>query len=66
VNNRLSRITAQLTIVATVFLPLNFVAGFFGMNLQMIPARVAVPLVWACIVLFPLAMVVFFRRKRWL
>jgi magnesium transporter len=66
VNNRLSRITAQLTIVATVFLPLNFVAGFFGMNLHMIPERIAVPFVWACVVLFPIAMVVFFRRKRWL
>ncbi len=66
VNNRLSRITAQLTIVATVFLPLNFVAAFFGMNLQMIPARAGAPLVWASIIAFPLAMILWFRRKRWL
>ena len=32
VSNRLNQITKQLTVVATVFLPLSFVVGFFGQN----------------------------------
>jgi magnesium transporter len=32
VSNRLNRITTQLTVVATIFLPLSFVVGFFGQN----------------------------------
>ncbi|WP_242340613.1 MULTISPECIES: magnesium transporter CorA family protein [Anaeromyxobacter] len=65
-NNRLSALTARLTLVATIFLPLNFVAGFFGMNLQIIPPRVAAPLVLVLVAATPLALWAIFRRKRWL
>jgi magnesium transporter len=32
VSNRLNQITKQLTVVATIFLPLSFIVGFFGQN----------------------------------
>lgn len=63
-NNRLSLVTTRLTLVATIFLPLNFVAGFFGMNLEILPARVAVPVVLATVVILPFGLWLFFRRKR--
>lgn len=63
-NNRLSLVTTRLTLVATIFLPLNFVAGFFGMNLEILPPAVAVPLVLATVVMLPIALYAFFRRKR--
>lgn len=63
-NNRLSAVTARLTLVATIFLPLNFIVGFFGMNLEILPPAVAIPLVLAIVVSLPAAMWVFFRRKR--
>ncbi len=34
VSNRLNQITKQLTVVATIFLPLSFVVGFFGQNFK--------------------------------
>jgi magnesium transporter len=34
VSNRLNQITKQLTVVATVFLPLSFIVGFFGQNFK--------------------------------
>jgi magnesium transporter len=65
-NNRLTQVTARLTLAATIFLPLNFVAGFFGMNLEILPSHVAIPLVLAAMVGTPVAMFVFFRWRRWL
>ncbi len=66
VNNRLSAIMARLTLISTIFLPLNFLAGFFGMNLEIIPPRVAVPLVVGAMVGLPALLYAFFRGKRWL
>lgn len=34
VSNRLNQITKQLTVVATIFLPLSFIVGFFGQNFK--------------------------------
>jgi magnesium transporter len=65
-NNRLSHVTTRLTLIATIFLPLNFVAGFFGMNLEILPPQAAIPLVFASMAGMPLAMWLFFRRKRWI
>jgi magnesium transporter len=65
-NNRMSAVTARLTLIATIFLPLNFVAGFFGMNLEILPPRVAIPVVLAAMVALPTAMFWVFKRQRWL
>jgi magnesium transporter len=66
VNNRLSAVMARLTLISTIFLPLNFLAGFFGMNLEIIPPRVAVPMVVAAMVGLPVALYLGFRKRRWL
>ena len=65
-NNRMSAVTARLTLIATIFLPLNFVAGFFGMNLEILPPKVAIPVVLAAMVAMPVAMFAVFKRNRWL
>jgi magnesium transporter len=66
VNNRLSAVMARLTLVSTIFLPLNFLAGFFGMNLEIIPPRLAVPVVTGAMLALPALLYFFFRKKRWL
>lgn len=63
-NNRLSAVTARLTVVASIFLPLNFIAGFFGMNLEIIRPDLAIPVVIASVVAFPVAMYFFFKKKQ--
>jgi magnesium transporter len=63
-NNRLSAVTARLTLIATIFLPLNFIAGFFGMNLEILHPKVAVPLVLVAVVTLPTTMWWFFKKKR--
>ena len=41
-------------------------AGFFGMNLEILPAAVAVPVVVAAMVAVPVGMYLFFRKQGWL
>jgi magnesium transporter len=64
--HKLSAVTSQLTVVATIFLPLNFLVGFFGMNLEILPPRMAIPLVLTAIASVPFGMWLLFRRMRWL
>ena len=40
VSNRLNQITKQLTVVATIFLPLSFIVGFFGQNFKWMVAGI--------------------------
>ena len=63
-NNRLSAVTARLTVVASIFLPLNFIAGFFGMNLEIVRPDLAIPLVLFAVVALPVGMYFFFRKRR--
>jgi magnesium transporter len=63
-NVRLAEVTTKLTLVATFFLPLNFLAGFFGMNLEIVPPRIAVPLVLAAMVALPTGLWLYLRRRR--
>lgn len=63
VNNRLNLITARLTVVASIFLPLNFLAGFFGMNLEILPAGIAKTVVLLVILCLPPLGWLYYRRK---
>jgi magnesium transporter len=69
ISNRMNEVMKVLTIIATIFIPLTFIAGIYGMNFKYIPE-----LEWhwgygaALIVMGIIAfgMVLYFRRKRWL
>jgi magnesium transporter len=58
-----------LTIIATIFIPLTFIAGVYGMNFSYMPELEipwAYPAVWVVMILLALGMVVFFRKRKWL
>lgn len=65
-NNKMAAVTARLGLIATIFLPLNFIAAFFGMNLEILPPSVAIPLVLVAMIAMPAAMFFVFRRQRWI
>jgi magnesium transporter len=69
-SNRLNVVMKQLTIIATVFLPLSFVTGFFGQNFAWMVDRISGAWAFwvggvAVQVLVVIALVVMFRRKGW-
>ena len=69
VANRTNEVMKVLTIVATIFIPLTFIAGIYGMNFDRMPelhSRYGYPIAWAVMLAVAAAMVVFFRRKGWL
>jgi magnesium transporter len=68
---RQGEVTRQLTIIATVFLPLSFITGFFGQNFGFLVKEITSP--WPFVTLgvgsqiVTLAILfVYFKRKRWL
>ncbi len=67
--NRMNEIMKVLTIIATLFIPLTFVAGVYGMNFQDMP-ELRLPWAYPAVLLLMLAMVAgmlyFFRRKGWI
>lgn len=64
--NRTNDVTKQLTIFATIFLPLSFVVGFFGQNFPALGEPFFFWVMLATVVLLPLGMLVWFRRNGWL
>jgi magnesium transporter len=70
VNNRMNAIMKQLTVVATIFMPLTLMSGIYGMNITegMWPPITAVwsfGLVIATMLLIAVWMLWFFRRRNW-
>lgn len=69
VSNKMNEVMKVLTIIATIFIPLTFVAGIYGMNFKFMPElewRWSYPLLWAFLFLIFSGMVVYFKRKKWL
>ncbi len=73
-SNRMNEIMKVLTIIATIFIPLTFIAGIYGMNFD--PAaspwnmpelewRFGYPAVWLLMVVIGIGMIFFFRKLGW-
>jgi magnesium transporter len=69
VSNRMNQVMKVLTIIATIFIPLTFIAGVYGMNFKFMPEiewRWGYFVVVGIMLAIGLLMVIFFKRKRWM
>jgi magnesium transporter len=68
-NNRMNAVMKVLTIIATIFMPLTFLAGVYGMNFKHMPELDwpwGYPLILAIMGFVAILMLTLFRRKKWL
>ena len=68
-SNRMNNTMKVLTIIATIFIPLTFIAGIYGMNFESLPElkwKWGYPLVWMVMLIITIGMFVYFKRKKWL
>ena len=67
-SNRLNEVMKVLTVIATIFIPLTFVVGIYGMNFDVMPElrwRYGYPAIMAVMLGIAAAMLVWFRRRGW-
>jgi magnesium transporter len=69
VSIKMNEVMKVLTIIATLFIPLTFLAGVYGMNFKYMPElewHYSYPLFWGMVLACLCAMLIWFKRKRWL
>ncbi len=69
ISNKMNEIMKVLTIMASIFIPLTFIAGVYGMNFVNMPElqyKYAYFIVWIIMILIFIGMIIYFKRKKWL
>ncbi len=69
VSNRMNAIMKVLTVFASIFIPLTFLAGIYGMNFEYMPElkwKYAYPCLWFAFIAIPAVLLTYFKKKKWL
>jgi len=69
VSNRMNEVMKVLTIITTIFVPVTFIAGVYGMNFDYMPelhSKWGYPLTWAVMIVIIVCLLIYFRKKKWL
>jgi len=68
ISNKMNEVMKVLTIIATIFIPLTWIVGIYGMNFDYMPelrTKFGYPIVMSIMALIGLLMVFYFKRKKW-
>ncbi len=68
ISNKMNEVMKVLTIIATIFIPLTFIAGIYGMNFNYMPElawKWSYPIVWVGMLIVTAFMIYYFRKKKW-
>ena len=68
-SNKMNEVMKVLTIMATIFIPLTFIAGIYGMNFKFMPElewKWSYPVLWGVLVAIFILLLFWFKRNRWL
>lgn len=69
ISNKMNEVMKVLTIIATIFIPLSFMAGLYGMNFEFMPElkwKWSYPIFWLAVGTVGASMLVYFRKKGWI
>jgi magnesium transporter len=69
VSNKMNEVMKVLTIITTIFVPVTFIAGVYGMNFKYMPeleSKWGYPAVWGVMIIMMTSLLVYFRKKKWL
>lgn len=69
IGNKMNEVMKVLTIMASIFIPLTFIAGIYGMNFEYIPElkyKYSYFILWGVMVILFISMLFYFKRKKWL
>jgi len=69
ISNKMNEVMKVLTIMASIFIPLTFIAGIYGMNFEYIPElqyKYSYFILWGVMIVLFIGMVIYFKRKKWL
>jgi magnesium transporter len=69
ISNKMNEVMKVLTIMASIFIPLTFIAGIYGMNFEYIPElhyKYSYFILWGVMLVLFLGMLYYFKRKKWL
>lgn len=67
-SNKMNEIMKVLTIISTIFIPITFIAGVYGMNFKFMPElnyKLGYPIALTIMVLIVIVMLIYFKRKKW-
>jgi magnesium transporter len=69
VSNRMNEVMKVLTIITTIFVPVTFIVGVYGMNFEFMPElhyQWGYPATWIVILTTIGSLLIYFRRKKWM
>ncbi|QDT90128.1 magnesium/cobalt transporter CorA [Gimesia algae] len=69
VSNKMNEVMKILTVFASIFIPLTFIAGIYGMNFEYMPElrwKWSYPILWVVFITLPVVLVTYFKKKKWL
>lgn len=69
VSNRMNEVMKVLTIITTIFIPLSFIAGIYGMNFDHMPeihTKYGYYVLWGIMIAVAMGMVFYFKKRKWL
>ncbi len=69
ISNKMNEVMKVLTIIATIFIPLTFIAGIYGMNFENIPElhhKNGYFILWGVMIFIFVGLLYYFKRRKWL